>query len=237
VRVGALVDYEHTDADLDNEGSKAHIDSYQPGVYLAYADKYGFYANGLATYAYNDYSENRNIIFGGLNRTATGSPTGNQFGVSLDGGYDFHNPEGWTFGPSVGLTYVNLGISSFSESGAGAASLNVDNESADSLRSLFGGNIRYAGKVGPILLTPHFSISWQHEFLDDSRTITSQFEQAGMGTFGIQTTAPDRDSALLDFGVDADINSLLTLFLDYQADVGGTNYLGQSAQGGAKVAF
>ncbi|HEY0255935.1 MAG TPA: autotransporter outer membrane beta-barrel domain-containing protein, partial [Candidatus Methylacidiphilales bacterium] len=237
LRVGALMDYEHTDADLDNEGSKAHIDTYQPGIYLAYADKYGFYANGLLSYGHNDYSEDRNIIFGGLNRTAHGSPSGDQYGLNVDGGFDLHRDGGWTFGPAVGLTYVHLGIDNFSESGADAASLNINSQSADSLRTRLGVDIRYSDKIASVLLTPHLNISWQHEFMDDSRTLTGQFEQAGLGTFGVQTTGPNRDSALIALGVDAEINSSLTLFLDYLADVGGNDYLGQSAQGGAKLAF
>ena len=236
LRAGVLMAYDHTDADLDNEGSKAHIDTYQPGVYLSYADKSGFYANGLFSYAYNSYSEDRTIQFAGVNRTATGSPNGNQYGFDLDGGYDFHR-EAWTFGPALGLTYVNLGVNSFSESGAQSADLNVNDQSAESLRSRLGANIRYSAKVGSVILNPHFSAFWLHEYLDDSRTITSQMQQGGLaGSFGVQTTSPDRDSALLGLGIDAEFNSTLTLFLDYQADVG-QDYVGQSAQGGVKLAF
>ncbi len=154
LRVGALISYEHTDADMDEEGSKAHIDSYQPGLYAAYDDKYGFYANGLLSGGVNEYSESRTIQFSDLNRTATGSPSGDQIGFDLDGGYDFRRLEGWAFGPEVGLSYVHLDINSFSESGAGAAGLNVSSQSADSLRSRIGGNIRYVSKLGPYVLTP-----------------------------------------------------------------------------------
>jgi hypothetical protein len=46
LKVGALMGFGHTDATLDNIGSKATVDTYAPGVYAAFADK-GWYANAL----------------------------------------------------------------------------------------------------------------------------------------------------------------------------------------------
>ncbi len=236
LRVGALFGYSHTDADLDNEGSKAHVDGYTPGLYAAYADKQGFYANGLFTYTRNDYSTDRDIIIPGVNRIATGSTSGNQFGGDLDGGYEFHK-NNWTFGPSLGLTYVNLGLDSFNENGAGAADLNINSQSSDSLRSRLGGTVRYAGKIGSVVVTPHFSAFWQHEFLDDPSPIVSQFQGLPGGTFSVQTTRGDSDNALLGFGVDADLTKDVTLFVDYEAEAGGSSFFGQSASAGLKLGF
>jgi hypothetical protein len=47
-RLGALFAYSHTGADLDNEGSHADVNSYTPGLFAAYADKKGFYANACS---------------------------------------------------------------------------------------------------------------------------------------------------------------------------------------------
>jgi outer membrane autotransporter protein len=235
-RVGALFGYNHTEADLDNEGSQAHIDSYTPGIYATYADKDGFYANGLFTYTRNQYTTDRNIMFPGVNRIATGTPGGNQFGGDLDGGHEFHSGN-WIFGPSAGLTYVNLGIDSFNETGAGAANLAINNQSTDSLRSRLGGTVRYHAKVGSVVLAPHMSAFWQHEFLDGTSNITSQFEGLPAGTFSVQTVKGDSDNALLGAGLDAELNDTVTLFIDYGAEAGGATFFGQSATGGVKVAF
>jgi autotransporter-associated beta strand protein len=238
LRVGVLADYEHTDADLDTEGSKAHIDTYLPGIYLAYVNKIGFYGNALVTYGWSDYSESRDIDFGGTNRTAQGSPSGSQFGITMNAGYDIHRAAsyGWTYGPEFGLSYVDLDIDSFNESGANGADLAINHESAESLRSRLGLNVRYAAKFGDIIFTPRFSIFWQHEFMDNSRSITSQFESVGTGSFSVQTTDPSRDTALLDLGLDAQINNIVTVFLDYQPALS-DEYVDQSVQGGAKFAF
>jgi uncharacterized protein YhjY with autotransporter beta-barrel domain len=235
-RVGALFGYAHTSADLDEEGSKADIDSYTPGIYAAYADKQGFYANGLFTYTRNDYSTQRDIVIPGVNRAATASPSGDQIGGDLDGGYEFHRGD-WTFGPSAGLTYVNLGIDSFNESGASSAGLSVNSQSAESLRSRVGGTVRYQAKIGSVVLTPHASAYWQHEFLDGPDLITSSFEGLPSGGFTVQTIGGDSDNALLGLGLDAEIANSVTVFIDYQTEAGGDNYFGQSASGGVKVGF
>jgi autotransporter-associated beta strand protein len=236
IRVGALFGYGHTDADLDNEGSKAQVDSFTPGIYATFADKQGFYANALFTGTLNEYTTDRDIIIPGVNSTATGSTSGVQWGGDLDGGYEFHK-DNWTFGPSVGLTYVNLGIDSFNESGAGAANLSVNNQSTDSLRSRLGGTVRYQGRIGSVIVTPHLDAFWQHEFLDNPTLITSQFEGLPDGAFSVQTTRGDSDNALLGFGVDAELTKNLTLFIDYQAEAGGSSFFGQSATGGVKICF
>lgn len=236
IRVGALFGYSHTDANLDNNGSQAKVDSYTPGIYATFADKSGFYANGLFTYTRNAYNTDRNISMPGFNRTASGSPNGNQFGADLDGGYEFRK-DGWILGPSAGLTYVNLGINQFSESGAGIADLTVNNQSVQSLRSRIGGTVSYQAKLGSIVLSPHLSAYWQHEFLNGSNQITSEFSGLPIGSFAVTTTKGDSNNALLGFGLDASLNESLMLFIDYQAEAGGASFFGQSASGGVKVSF
>ncbi len=236
LRVGMLFGYSHTNADLDNEGSKAKVNSYMPGIFATYADKSGFFANGIFTGGVNDYSTNRDIQIPGVTRTANGSSSGAQFSGDLDGGYEFHKGD-FTFGPSAGLTYVNMGINSFTESGANSADLAINSQSSDSLRSRLGGAISYTGKVGSVNLTPHINAFWQHEFLDKSNNINSQFVGLPGGAFSVSTTKGDPNNALLGAGLDADLNKHVTLFIDYQAEAGGESFFGQSVDGGVKCAF
>ena len=233
--VGALFGFGHTDADLDNIGSTASVDTYSPGVYASYSDK-GWYANALGTYGFSDYNQHRNIQFGGLDGTAQSNPDGDQIVGDLDGGYDFHQGH-LTFGPTLGVQYVHLEVDGYNEYGLPAADLNVNDDQADSLRSRVGGHLSYAMKSGGVVYTPHFAASWQHEFLDQSRGITSQFDGLGAGSFVVQTQSPSRDSALLDMGLDAEINKTITVFGDYTVQAGQSNYFGQSIQAGVKVGF
>ena len=230
--VGALFNYSHTDATLDNEGSTAYVDSYSPGIYASFADK-GWYANGLASYSHNDYAENRQIAF--LGSQAKGSPSGDQVSASLTGGYDFHAGN-WTFGPTLGVQYTHLQMDRFTETGS-VGDLTVNGDDADSLRSLLGAHISYEVASHGIIFHPHLSASWQHEFMDQSRGINASLNAVGGGSFIVQTTQPSLDSALIDLGLNVDLNRTATIFADYMTQVGQDDYFAQFLQGGVRIGF
>jgi fibronectin-binding autotransporter adhesin len=233
--VGALFGYGHTDADTDNIGSTASVDTYSPGVYASFSD-HGWYANALGSYGFSDYTQHRNIDLPGIGGTARSNPDGDQIVGNLDGGYDFHSGA-WTFGPTAGIQYVHLEVNGYDESGLTAGNLSVNDNQADSLRSRLGGRINYVLQHDGIVFTPHFAASWQHEFLDQSRGVTSQFDGLGAGSFVVTTQNPSRDSALLDTGLDAELNKTVTVFTDYTVQAGQANYFGQSIQAGVKIGF
>jgi uncharacterized protein YhjY with autotransporter beta-barrel domain len=229
--IGLAAGYAHTDATLDNEGSSATVDSYSPGFYASYADK-GWYANLSGDYIHNAYTQSR--VIGFLGQTANSAPEGNEGVADLDGGYDFHQGA-LTFGPLAGVQYTHLTVDGYTESGS-IADLSVADQNADSLRSRLGGRISFEFSHCGIIFTPHLDATWQHEFLDQSRGITSQFN-GGLGSFSVETTNPSRDSALVDAGLDAEINQTVTAFADYEVEAGQENYFGQSVQGGVKIGF
>jgi autotransporter-associated beta strand protein len=233
--VGGMLGYGHTDATLDSLGSSASVDTYSPAIYAAYSNG-GWYANALASYGFANYDQSRKVAIGAFNGTAQSSPDGDQIVGNLDGGYDFHRGA-WTFGPTGGVQYVHLDVNSFTESGLPGADLAVDQNQADSLRSRLGGEVSYAFQDGGLIFTPHFNASWQHEFLDQGRGITSQFDGVGAGSFVVRTANPSRDSALMDLGLDAQIDETWTVFADYLVQAGQANYFGQSLQAGVKIGF
>jgi uncharacterized protein YhjY with autotransporter beta-barrel domain len=230
--VGLTAGYAHTDATFDDLGSSATVDSYSPGFYVSYADQ-GWYADLIGDYVHNAYTQSR--VIGLIGQTANSAPEGNEGMVDMDGGYDFHQGA-FTFGPLAGLQYTHLSVDGYNETGS-VADLSVAGSQSDSLRSRLGGRVSYAFSHFGINFTPHLEASWQHEFLDQSRGISSQFNTAGLGSFSVRTANPSRDSAIIDFGLDADIDRTWTLFADYIAQAGQENYFGQSVQAGVKITF
>ncbi len=232
VLVGATASYAHTDATLDNFGSSATVDSYSPGIYASYADS-GWFANFIGRYSYNTYTDNRDIAF--LGQTANGDTNGNEGMVDLDGGYDFHSGA-WTYGPVAGLQYTHLTVNGYTEQDSDA-NLSVNEDQSDSLRSRLGGQVRYDLKGCGVTFSPHLTATWQHEFMDQSRGITSQFTQFSGGSFTVRTDNPSQDSALVDVGLDAQVNQTITVFGDYVVQAGQDDYFGQSVQAGVRVNF
>ena len=187
-------------------------------LYASYAD-HGWYANGLASYSRNAYTEQRQIEIGDFQEVANGSPSGDQETVNADGGYDFHH-QGWTFGPTVGFQYVHWSMDSFTESGGCSTDLAVNEQSADSFRSRIGAHVSYAVTDAGVTYTPFLTASWQHEFLDDSRRIDGAFAEVNPITFTVNTNNPSRDSCLFGTGLNMDLNKMITLFVAYNLQVG-----------------
>ena len=235
--VGALFSYAHSGIDLDYNNSKATVDSYAPGIYASYVDG-GWYANVLATYVRNSYTEDREIDIPGIVGDNHGATSGNQGTGNLTGGYEFQHGS-FKFGPVATVEYVHLDVDSIQEQGPTA--LNIHDQSDDSLRTLVGFEGRFATAVdscyGKWLLTPHFSASWQHESLDNSNGITAQFSPAGGGSFATPLDKPERDSAFIDAGLDTQLDKNTTVFVDYQVQAGQDDFFAQSVQGGIKVSF
>lgn len=232
---GVLFDYNHTDADTDSNGSKIKVDSYSPGIFATYFDK-GFYANGLFSFGYNNYSDTRAIPAFGT--TASSSPSGEQYVGDLDVGYDFHPDKAWVVGPTLGATYTHLDIDSAQESGAGFEDLSINSQSLDSLRSRLGAHVLYQTYTGDVLLQPSFTAMWQHEFLASAADLTSNFtELGGASTFTTPTASPVRNSALIGLGLTATLSNSMALYISYLADVGDSDFFSQSVIGGLKARF
>lgn len=92
----------------------------------------------MASYGFDDFSQDRHVSFGGLSEIAHSEPSGCQIVGNPDGGYDFHIGH-LTFGPTLGAQYTHLSVDSFTETGAPLVDLNVNRQETDSLRSRLGG--------------------------------------------------------------------------------------------------
>ncbi len=231
---GLLFGYNHTGAALDNIGSNASLDAYSPGFYASYADN-GWYSNTLGTFTFDEYRQSRevNLPCGG---TAVSSPTGWQAMINTDAGYDVHDGP-FTYGPAFGVHYTHLNVDSYSETGLKSGNLDVSRNESDSFRSRLGGRGRYAFNFNGVNLVAHCSASWQHEFFDSVRGITSQFSDLDNGYFTVETPRVSPESALADIGLDAQLNQTLSLFASYYINVGQSDYFAQSVQAGVKISF
>ena len=235
---GVLFDYNHTDARTDSQGSHVRVDSYSPGLFATFSEK-GFYVNGLFTFGYDNYSNDRVLSFGGTNATASSTPSGQQYTGDLDFGYDFHpdHDKQLTIGPTLELEYTHVDVDSFSENGAGPANLTVGSQSGDSLRGRIGGHIGYLFHSGSIIFQPNLFAAYQHEFLDSPFDLSSQLSEAGTTPFTTQGAGMGKDSALIGVGATAVFYHSMAVYLNYLAEIGEDDDFGQSIQGGFKASF
>ena len=198
------------------------------GVFGTY-DVEDFYLNALVGGAYHGYTVNRNINFGGLDRTATGRPGAGEFNLALNGGYDFHAGD-FSFGPFTGMQYTYVGVQGFTETGAGSLNLDVDPYNTSSLLYTLGAQAAYNWKLSKdVIVTPTIFAGWQHEFLQDAYQINSSFTTGGPASpFGFTTGTPARDNFYGGVGATVGLGDRWQFTATYSAFVGGQNQNSQN---------
>ena len=244
--LGLAFGYASNNSDIDKTdfvggraGGKADTNSYTVSAYGTYYLS-DFYVDGIVSYGWNHYDINRNIIYNILglnsaqngptsnpnnitvvNQTARGNTDSTQFSFSLGTGYDF-STGGFTFGPSARMNYIKINIDGYRESinntDAGfGLSLAFDSQHIVSLTSLLGAQASYAISTGVGVFLPQVRVAWEHEFEDDSRTITARFIADPANTpIRIPTDNPDRDFVNFGVGVSAVFAGGFSAFVDYE---------------------
>jgi len=178
VRLGAALSFAQSNVDgKDTGNSDTDINSYQVAVYGSY-EPGKYYVEGQLAYAYNEVDTTRQITFGGLNRTASGSYDANQYSATLGAGVPMKQ-DAWTITPKAGLFYSYTDPKSYTETGAGAMNLTVNPDSTSILEGSLGVNVAYDHKVSGGLLRPEARAAVLYEFLGDEGSATSKFSGAG----------------------------------------------------------
>ena len=231
--VGALFNWGYTGGTIDSYGSRQQSSSYTPGLFLGY-QKRGFYADGLMSYTYNAYKINRNVA----STVATGKPDSNEYDADALFGYYYRVSKGLKIGPAAGLGYTEINASSYNETGS-PFDLSVGKQNADSLRSLLGvqGLYRFFPQQLPLPISVNFNAFWQHEYLDSSRYITANLSQISGGSFLYNTPGPSRDSALLGLGASGYLTKHVSLFVNYETQIGNHNQFAQTVMAGVAINF
>ncbi len=97
-----------------------------------------FYTQAILTAAYNTYETQRNVEFGGLQRSALGKWNGYQWGGSLETGA-FFNWDLYQISPYIRGAYVSVHEDGYTETlGGGGINLVVSDKNADSIRGSVG---------------------------------------------------------------------------------------------------
>jgi outer membrane autotransporter protein len=232
--MGLATGYSHTDASFHGSGGGVQTNTWPLTAYVAYLPQ-SWYAYGSLGYALNLFNLQRQLGFNGLNRTATSSPAGNQFNAYGEAGYDLKfRPLVVT--PVVSLAYSGIWVDNYTESGAGALNLKVAAQNATSLQTGVGAKVAAPLRRGPVTVVPQAYATYQHEFANDSRGLNASLSQGG-STFNFQTDAAGRNYTSVGANVNILTDKNFQVQLDYNAEVGRSNYTAHSVYGGVRWEF
>ncbi|MCX5809228.1 MAG: autotransporter domain-containing protein [Proteobacteria bacterium] len=231
---GLMLGLNTSRANVDSMGSKVKMDGYTLGAYGTYYKK-NFYMDGSISYGFANYDNTRRIVFPGLDRTATSSLDGNQLTAYGGTGYDIRK-NNWIITPNVSFQYVKLGIDSYTEGGAGAINLDVDKQNTESLQGNIGARVSYTWQTDKAVIMPNIRASYGYEFSRDSQNVTSRLAQ-GSSPFSIQTMSPDRNFFSFGAGITAFTVRDMSVYINYDAQIGENKYVAQSVNAGLRVGF
>ncbi|WP_416364721.1 autotransporter outer membrane beta-barrel domain-containing protein [Pseudomonas sp. NFX183] len=214
-RVGLLGGYSKTD--LDTTGVDGSVDSWHAGVYAMRQS--GPLALRLgAAYSGHQGDSKRTVAFNGFNDRPKGDYDANSQQAFAELGYAMGSGH-LSAEPFANLGYQRYQRDSYNEKG-GAAALHVDGQTQDNFSSTFGLRLAHLSQLdNGISLTPRVSAGWKHTY-GDVDSSTRQAFLAGGTAFNVEGSALDRNSLLLEAGLDVGLSARHSLGLGYTGEMG-----------------
>jgi outer membrane autotransporter protein len=218
LRVGLSGGFAQDFVRTKDSSARNNINSYQGTLYGSYA-KDAYYVDTAFSFAYNTYDASRHVAVGTIDRTATGDYNGQQYSAYIGGGYKFTG-KNIELTPLASFQYTHLRLNSYTESGAGAAGLNIDAQDYDVAQTGLGMKFGYPVtlKSGIGRLTPELKFKWLYDWVGDAQQATSTFTGGG-GSFDTQGFKPAQSS--YDFGAKLilETTSFITVSLSYDLEL------------------
>ncbi|MGZ8251247.1 MAG: autotransporter outer membrane beta-barrel domain-containing protein, partial [Methylophilaceae bacterium] len=151
------------------------IKTYQATAYTSH-DFGKWYLDGMLSYAEQRFNSRRDTVITGI---AKGNFDGHQVATRITAGMPFSLSAVTTLTPTIGLEWNRLKQDSYTETGAGALSMNVQGETANRVRSVIGARLATEMLSNGITIKPSLRASWRHDFNNDGIDSTSTFTGGG----------------------------------------------------------
>jgi outer membrane autotransporter protein len=197
---GATLGYSYADLELSDVDGEGTDSAYLGALYGAYTAA-RFQLWGMSHFAHHELESERMIEFQSISRLAEGDLDGDDYGVALGGSARLARLGAFAIEPVATLAWGRYERGSFGESGAGAISLEIDDETVDSLQSALGLRAHTRLAVSETSwFSPELFANWLHEFGDTEREFRARFSGAPVDApFQIIGAELDRDSLLGGF--------------------------------------
>jgi len=163
-----LYNYEYANSSIDSN-------AYGGGLWAIYRPGDAWKITGLLGYMNLQYDSSRQIDFGGLNRTARASWSGNGFTSALEVQYDWilsankADRNAVRIKPNTYLSYSLHSQGDITESGADSLNLAIDGHTADSLVYGIGFTLETPLQLAhSTRLIPRLSVGYEYDFNGDS---------------------------------------------------------------------
>ena len=214
-RLGVLGGYSKTD--LDATGVDGNVESWHAGVYALHQNGPMSLRLGAA-YSGHQGESKRTIAFNGFSDRPKGDYDADSQQAFAELGYAMGSGR-LSAEPYASLGYQRYHRDSYKEKG-GAAALQVDSQSQDNFSSSLGLRLAHLSSLdNGMSVTPRMALGWKHTYGDVSSSTRQAFVTGGTA-FNVDGSALDRDSLLLEAGLDVAVSARHTLGLGYSGELG-----------------
>ncbi|MET0617407.1 MAG: autotransporter outer membrane beta-barrel domain-containing protein, partial [Luteibacter sp.] len=221
LRLGVHANFANSRTEVDRRGDYTDVDQAAIGLHALYFNDKQWWAEGLASYGWQNADSTRRVTVGTYDTQALGKYDGKTINGSLEGGYRFQLGQAMHLEPFVGAYYSKVKYDAFNEKYAGDADLRVGKASASSLQ--YGVGARLVGDVDlgveGTKLHPIVMVRYLHNTKDDTVTVNNAFAGAPGETFSVQGSQPVKNHWQAGVGMSFDITPKASAFVYYNADV------------------
>ena len=141
-----------------------------------------------------------------------------------------------TIGPIASLQYTFVNLDGFSEKGS-LAPLDIHSGSNESLRSDLGLRAFYQWQIGKILLRPSVKAAWEHEYKYSAFPITAGFTGLPETTQTFYGPIQGQNSAVVSAGASAQWTPAISVYVNYDGQLGRSHYDSNAVTGGCSISF
>ena len=175
--IGASFSYATTDVDSKGDGNaQTDIDSYQGTIYADYTTN-EWYVEGLFGFARNEITGSRSISVNNL--TASNDYGSNQYMANIGFGMPVEVEPGHFVTATASLQYTLVDNETYTETGAGALNLRVDQDNVHQALGVIGAKYHINNEVDGGTFTPEARLSLTYDFANDEAVSTSNFTGGG----------------------------------------------------------
>lgn len=244
---GLATGYTHINSDfisdLNVAGGSIEADIFNISMFGSY-DIDNFFVDGILSYSRSSYDSERRVVVtdmnnstAGADRVASASPDGNHYSANLGVGYRFNYDE-LKIIPFFRGRAMYGEIDQYSENGAYGLNLDVNQQHFDSVQSILGTQLSYSISQSYGVIIPQAVFSWNHEFQNNSRTISAHYSaDPSQIALLAATDNPDRDFFILGGGISGVLQGGVQLFFNYQTLLGYQNINSHSFNSGIRYEF
>ena len=197
--------YAYTNTDIDGFLRTTDVDTHTAFVYGEYKPS-NWYVNGIASYGWSDYSENKNV----LGNSIDADYDVDTFGLQAMTGYDIKSCD-WTLTPEAGLRYVHLKQDSYTDT----AGSRVSGNESDILTGVIGAKVAKDWTLNNgMKLKPEARVAMTYDLMNDDAN--SVMSLANGAAYSVEGEALDRFGMEFGAGVTAEVNEKVELSVGYE---------------------